>query len=121
MACNEVEFYAQLLRKYLVKDAATLLLAEFSDWVAMTKKYGRDPKFAISIAATYVDMNKQLVMKAVSSHKSFMKLMGTVFHNGTAPVRALVDTEWKKKQIDYRMLIREYVIGLVNAESSPLV
>jgi len=91
MACNEVEFYAQLLRKYLVKDAATLLLAEFSDWVAVT------------------------------SPKSFIKLIGTVFHNGTAPVRALVDTEWKKKQIGYRMLIREHVIGLVDAEPSPLL
>ena len=117
----EVEFHAQLLRKYPVEDAATLLPVEFSDWVAMSKKYGLDPKFAISVAAASMDMAKQQVMKAVSSPKSFMKFMGTGVQKSTVPVRKVVGREWKKKQFDYWMLMREHVIGLVNAEPSPLV
>jgi hypothetical protein len=110
----QLEFHAQLLRRYPVADATTLLPVGLGDWMGLATQYGLDKKFIKSVIAAELEITMKIGMKAVSSSTSFKRFVGTGLRIGTAPVRYLVDREWKIKQFDYWMLIREHVLGLVN-------
>lgn len=114
MVVVQLEFHAQLLRRYPVADATIILPVELGDWMSLAKQHGLDKKFITSVIAAELEIAMKIGMKAVSSTKSYKRFLGT----GLSPIRCLVDREWKTKQFDYWMLVREHGLGLVILKSS---